>query len=167
LSKQKGVILLWIEQKGDNTMEKYIVKLTQEERESLLLYIRKGKMAAYKLTHARILLAVDEGRHCADKKTDVEISKQLHVGVRTLERLRKRCVEEGIESALLRKAHSRSKPKKIMGEEEARLIALCCSNPPKGRARWTLKLLSDELVNLEIVESVSTTTVGRVLKKMN
>lgn len=146
-------------------MEKYIVKLAIDERESLLSLISKGKAAARKLTHARILLEADE--NSSARKTDEEIARALYVSKITVRRVRKDCVENGIESALERKPHSRHKPHKIQGEEEARLIALCCSNPPEGRCRWTLTLLADTLVSLGIVESISPQTVLNTLKKTN
>lgn len=146
-------------------MEKYIVKLTIEERENLLSLISKGKAAARKLTHARILLEADENE--SNRKTDEEIAESLHVSINTIRRVRKECVENGVENALNRKQHSQHKPRKIQGEEEAHLIALCCSTPPEGRSRWTLKLLADKLVSMEIVESVSPQTVLNTLKKMN
>ena len=146
-------------------MEKYIVKLAIAERESLLSLILKGKNAARKLTHARILLEADE--NCGNQKTDGEIAELRYVSEKTVQRVRKECVENGIESALERKSHSRNKPLKIQGEEEARLVALCCSKPPEGRCRWTLRLLADTLVVLEIVESISPQTILNTLKKMN
>ncbi len=93
------------------------------------------------------------------------IAKQLHVSIKTVERVRKRFVEEGVDSAINRKNHSRAKPSIFKGEEEAQLIVMACSNPPVGRSRWTLKLLADKLISLDVVESVSPSTVGRALKK--
>jgi len=148
-------------------MEKYIVKLTQEERLDLLSLIRKGKASAPRLTHARILLEADEGPYTKNKKTDFEIAEQLHVGLKTVKRRRKQFVEEGLEAALSRKAYLKTKENKLSGEEEAHLIAICCSSPPEGRNRWTLKLLSTRLVEMEIVDSISPATVGRALKKTN
>ena len=150
-------------------MEKYIVKLTLEERENLINLTRTGKRAASKILHARILLEADEGEHAdsSDKKTDKMIGALLQVNESTVKRVRKRLVFEGLESALSRKTHSKTRPRIIQGDEEAHLIAICCSQPPEGRTRWTLNLLSDRLVELEIVESVSASTVGRVLKKTN
>lgn len=150
-------------------MEKYTVKLTEEERKNLLSLTKTGKHAASKILHARILLATDEGDY-ADSgtiKTDQEVAKLLDITEKTVKRVRKRLVEEGLEAALLRKKHARTRPRIITGEEEAHLIAICCSSPPEGRNRWTLKLLSDRLVRLEVVESVSPATVSRVLKKTN
>lgn len=146
-------------------MEKHIVRLTNDERENLLLLISKGKSAAKKLSHARILLAADE--NSGERRTNEAIAEFLHVSKKTVQRVCKECVENGLESALERKRHARYKPRKLQGEEEAKLIALCCSTPPEGRGRWTLKLLSDKLVSLEIVDSICPDTVRTTLKKMN
>jgi len=148
-------------------MEKYTVKLTKEEREDLSSMTKTGKYAASKILHARVLLASDEDDHINPEliKTDKEVAQLLDINESTVKRVRKRLVEEGLEAALLRKEHSRRRHSKILGEEEAHLIALCCSPPPEGRSKWTLKLLSDQLVRLEVVESVSPSTIGRVLKK--
>jgi len=146
-------------------VEKYIVKLTNEERENLLSLIKKGKAAAKTLTHARILLATDEGNATSKPKTDVEVAELLHVNSKTVKRIRQRLVKEGIDSALLRKPHSQTRPRKMDGDQEAHLVALCCSTAPEGRKRWTLKLLSQRLVKLEIIDAISDSTVGRVLKK--
>lgn len=150
-------------------MEKYTVKLTKEERENLLSLTKTGKHAASKILHARILLASDEGDYAASEliKTDKETAKLLDIAEITVQRVRKRLVEEGLEAALLRKKHVRTRPRKITGEEEAHLIAICCSSPPPGRKGWTLKLLSDRLVSMEVVESISPATVSRALKKTN
>lgn len=145
-------------------MERYVVKLTQDERSNLLLLVKTGKVSAAKLTHARIILATDENN--TDKTPhDTKVSKELYVSSRTVARTRQRFVEEGLESALSRKPHSNTRPRKIDGDQEAHLIALSCSTPPAGRARWTLKLLTNHLIELEVIDSVSSATVGRVLKK--
>ena len=146
-------------------MEKYIVKLTQEERETLLSMLKKGKASANKLMHARVLLEVDEKK--TTTKTDEKIARDLHISVKTVARIRQRFVEEGLESALLRKPHANPKSRKINGDEEAHLIAICCSTPPEGRSRWTLKLLADRLVEMEVIDSISPVTISRVLKKTN
>ncbi len=150
-------------------MEKYIVKLTLEERNNLVTFTRKGKHAASKILHARILLEADEGEHIdlVDRKIDKQIASLLQINESTVMRVRKRFVLEGLESAISRKTHSRTRTRIIQGDEEAHLIAICCSQAPEGRARWTLNLLSDKLVEMEIVESVSASTIGRVLKKTN
>lgn len=147
-------------------MEKYIVKLTQEERLNLLDLIRVGKKAANKLMHARVVLAADINDRESTKKTDEEIGDSIHVSSKTVARIRQRFVEEGLEAALSRRPHANPKSRKIDGEQEAHLVALCCSTPPEGRSRWTLKLLANKLVAMEIIDSISATTIGRVLKKM-
>jgi transposase len=146
-------------------MDKYIVKLTPEERAELLTLIRVGKKAANKLMHARVLLSADENDTNLKSKTDEEIATELHVSNKTVARIRQRFVEEGLESALSRRPHANPKSRKIDGEQEAHLVALCCSTPPEGRSRWTLKLLANKLVSLELIDSVSPSTICRVLKK--
>lgn len=146
-------------------VDKYIVKLTEEERTELLAMIRVGKKAANKLMHARVLLSADENDRELKRKTDEEIAAEMHVSSKTVARIRQRFVEEGMESALSRRPHANPKGRKIDGEQEAHLVALCCSTPPAGRSRWTLKLLASKLIELEIVDSVSPVTVSRVLKK--
>jgi len=146
-------------------MDKYIVKLTQEERAELLTLIRIGKKAANKLMRARVLLSADANDCKLKPKTDEEIATAMHICSKTVARIRQRFVEEGIESALSRRPHTNPKGRKIDGEQEAHLLALCCSTPPEGRSRWTLKLLASKLIELEIVDTVSPVTVSRVLKK--
>ena len=144
--------------------KKYIGTLTAEEREQLHALISKGKAAAYRQRHARVLLKADQGPQ-GEKWTDAEIARALDVGTSTIERLRKRFLEEGLEACLQRKEQKNRKARKFDGAAEARLTALACSAPPEGRERWTLKLLADELVALEVVDSVSPETVRRTLKK--
>ena len=146
-------------------MDKYIVKLTSEERAELLTLIRVGKTAANKLMRARVLLSADESDRKIKPKTDKEIATEMHICTKTVARIRQRFVEEGMELALLRRPHANPKGRKIDGDREAHLIALCCSAPPEGRSRWTLRLLANKLVELEVVESVSPATLSRVLKK--
>ena len=144
--------------------KKYIVTLTTEERAHLRDLISKGKAAAYKQRHARILLKTDQGRH-GEHWTDEQIEGALDVHPTTVERLRKRFVEEGFEATLGRKEQKNRKAKKIDGKAEAHLVALACGDPPEGRKRWTLTLLADRLVELELVDSVSPETVRKTLKK--
>ena len=146
--------------------KKYRVRLTTDEQQELKALVSRGHVAAYKQTHARIVLMSDESRSDGVMK-DADIASALGVGQSTVERIRKRCVEEGIESALNRKKQLRRRQKIEDGEGEARLIAMACGEPPDGRASWTLKLLTDQLVECEIVETISTETVRRVLKKTN
>lgn len=148
-------------------MKKYKVTLTAEERNSLQGLIVAKKTAAKKVIHARILLKADAGPD-GPSWIDARIAEALEVDVSTVERIRQRFVEEGLEAALDRKKQDRpSRQRTLDGKAEARLIALACSEPPAGRVRWTLRLLADKLVELEIVEAVSTETIRRTLKKTN
>lgn len=147
-------------------LKKYRVTLTAEERSRLQDLISAGKAAARKLAHARILLKADQADDDGPAWTDARVAEALDVGTRTVSRVRERFVELGLESALSHKKPARpTRPVKIDGEAEARLVALACSRPPEGRTDWTLRLLADKMVELEIVESVSHETVRRVLKK--
>jgi transposase len=148
-------------------MKKYKVTLTVDERNSLQELIAAGKAAAKKLLQARILLKADAAPD-GPAWTDARIAEALEVHVNTVERLRERFVEQGLDAALGRKKQERpSRERTLDGKAEARLIALACSEPPQGRTRWTLRLLADQLVELEIVDTVSTETVRRTLKKTN
>ncbi len=148
-------------------MKKYQVTLTGEERNSLQALIAAGKAAAKKLLHARILLKADAAAG-APAWTDARIADALEVHPNTVERLRERFVEQGLDAALGRKKQDRpSRARTLDGQAEARLIAVACSEPPLGRVRWTLRLLADKLVELEIVDTVSTETIRRALKKTN
>ena len=145
-------------------VKKYRVQLGEGEQEELRSLVRKGRAAAYKQTHARILLLSDENQAKGAMK-DQEIARSLGVGISTVERVRRRCVDEGVEAALGRKEQLRRRQKWLDGSGEAHLIALACSQPPEGRASWTVKLLADGLVEREIVESISVETVRTTLKK--
>ncbi len=146
-------------------MKKYRVTLTDEERRDLHDLIAAGKAAAKRLAHARILLkadAADGGPAWPDHR----IADALEVSTATVERVRQRFVEQGLEAALARKPQDRpSRPRKLDGRAEARLIALACSPPPAGRNEWTMQLLADKLVELEVVATISDETVRRVMKK--
>ncbi len=146
--------------------KKYRIRLTTDEQQELKALVSRGRTAAYRQTHARILMMSDEAREDGGMK-DADISGALGVGLSMVERVRRRCVEECIESALNRRKQLRRRQKRLDGEGEARLIAMACGEPPEGRAVWTLKLLADQLVECEIVETISTETVRRVLKKTN
>lgn len=148
-------------------MKRYIVRLEAEERERLERLVRAGKTAAHRLRHANILLAVDESEQGVKAK-DAEVARLQHVAVRTVESVRRRFVLEGFEAALERKKRQRPSVLKMFdGEKEARLIALACGPKPQGRARWTLQLLADRAVRLEIVPACSRETVRRTLQKTN
>ena len=145
--------------------KKYIVRLDQEERESLKRLVRVGKAAARKISRARILLKADAAEG-GPGWTDQRIADALSVSFRTVENVRRCCVEEGLELAVQgRPAPDRPWQRKLDGVGEAKLIALSCSEPPSGRTRWTLELLGDALVVLNVTDSISYETVRRTLKK--
>ena len=146
--------------------KKYIVTLTEAERLMLQAMLTRGKAAARKLMHARILLKADVS---GDRPTlsDDTIAEGIEVGRATVERVRKQFVEEGLDAALERRKPNREYRRTLDGDGEARLVALACQQPPEGRSRWTLRLLADRMVRLEYVDEVSKDTVARVLKKTN
>lgn len=144
--------------------KRYRVVLTEKERCSLKELVSKGKAAANKLLHARILLKADES---GDGLLDQAIVEALDVSLPTVERVRKTFVEDGIEAAVNRKKREYGpNPKKLDGEKEAHLVALACSKAPEGRAIWTLRLLAEKLVELDICDEISTETIRQTLKKM-
>jgi transposase len=146
-------------------MKKYRVTLTPEERTQLAALITAGTASATKQAHARILLKADEADG-GPAWADARIAEAVEVSVATVERVRERLVEQGLDAALVRKPQARpSRLAKIDGAAEARLVTLACSKPPTGRAAWTMQLLADRLVELKVVESVSDETVRKVLKK--
>ena len=128
--------------------------------------INKGSHTSHTFRAAYILLNCDEGDY-SDKATNEQISKLLKVGMRTIDRVKKRFIEEGFEAVLERRASSRVYDVKIDGDVEARLVKLCCSEPPAGFAKWSLRLLADKMVELQYIDSISYVSVGNVLKKMN
>jgi transposase len=146
--------------------KKYIVTLTKEERQMLQAMLSRGKAAARKLMRARILLKADESPG-GPEWSDDQIAEGLEVGRATVERVRKAFVEEGLEAALERRKPRRQYLHALDGDGEAHLIALACGQAPEGRSRWTLRLLADQMVELEYVEQVSYQTVRRTLKKTN
>jgi transposase len=144
--------------------KRYVVALTDSERGALERMIAAGTAPARKLTHARILLKADaqpDGPGWVDER----IAEAVEVSQPTVARVRRQYVEAGLEAALNRRAPRREYRRKLDGEQEARLLAVACSKPPDGEARWTLRLLAGKLVELEVVEDVSYQTVRRVLKK--
>jgi transposase len=146
-------------------MTKYRVTLDPEERQTLLALIAAGKAAAKKLTRARILLKADAADG-GPAWPDGRIAEALEVSTDTVGRVRRRFVEQGLEAALVRKTQDRpSRQRALDGRAEARLIALACSAPPDGRNEWTMRMLADRLVELEVVPTVSDETVRRALKK--
>jgi len=147
-------------------MTLYTIKLTMAEVEELKAIISKGSHTSQTFRVAYILLNCDEGQY-SDKVTNEQISKVLKVGMRTIDRVKKKFVEEGFEASLERRITSRVYEKKSDGDVEAKLVTLCCSEPPKGYAKWSLRLLADKMVELNYVESISHVTVRSVLKKTN
>ena len=144
--------------------KRYRVTLTQPERQELQQLISRGKADARKLAHARILLQADEAEG-GPRRTDGQIASALDTATRTVERVRERFVEQGLEAALLPKPSKRVYARKLDGRQEAKLLALACGKPPAGKRRWTLRLLADEMVELDVVDSLSHETVRQTLKK--
>jgi len=146
----------------------YKVTLIEQEIEELKKITQKGKHSSQKVINALILLNCNK-TSCPieNKPTSQEIAKTLNISVRKVERVKKRFIDEGLEAALNGKTSDRVYEKKIDGDAEAHLIAMSCSEPPEGFSRWTLRLLSGEMVRLEYVESISHETVRQVLKKTN
>jgi transposase len=146
-------------------VKKYVVRLSDDEREQLATLIRKGSSPAQRLMKARILLKADVSE-AGEGWSDNQIIKALETSASMVYRVRKQLVEEGLEAVLSRKPRATpAVPRIFDGEKEAKLIALACSEPPKGRARWTLRLLEDKVVELNIVDRASDSTIGRTLKK--
>jgi hypothetical protein len=147
------------------SVKRYVVRLSGEERERLEAMIRKGKSAARRLLKARILLKADVSES-GEGWSDSRIIKALETSASMVYRVRKQLAEEGFEAVLSRKQRATPAVQRIFdGEKEAKLIALACSKPPKGRARWTLRLLENKVVELNIVDRASDSTIGRTLKK--
>jgi len=144
----------------------YTIKLTKSEVEELNVIINKGSHTSQTFRAAYILLNCDEGKY-SDKVTNEQISKVLKVGMRTIDRVKKKFIEEGLEGVLERRPTSRIYEKKADGDLEAKLVTLCCSDPPKGFAKWSLRLLADKMVELKYIDKISHVTVGNVLKKTN
>jgi hypothetical protein len=148
-------------------MKKYIVKLSKDERNTLKKLIKSGRGPARMFTRARILMKTDQGQH-GPSWGDEKISDALDVTVQTIERIRKQLVEEGFDAVLARRQYTQKiSRKKIDGDVEAHLIALSCSEPPEGFARWTLRLLANKVVELGYVENISHESIRQTLKKTN
>ncbi len=144
---------------------RYHVRLSDEERKTLLKIVSKGSASAKTIMHANILLAADENSN-GERKSEVEIAALFHVHPQTVHTVRSQYSEHGLQAVLGRK--KRETPPiepKITGEVEAKVIALSCSSPPPGRSRWTLRLLADKAVELQYIDSISYVSVGQLLKK--
>lgn len=148
-------------------MKKYIVTLTEDERESLEALTSKGKHRSQVILNALILLGCDQGEFQQRRSTNEEMARILNISMKKIDRLKKRFVEEGLDIALKGKKGIRVYAKKADGDFEAHLVALSCSDPPEGFARWSLRLLADQVVELDYIDSVSHETVRRILKKTN
>ncbi len=147
-------------------MIRYTIKLTKSEVEELQAIISKGSHTSQTFRTAYILLNCDIGKY-SDKVTNEQISKVLKVGLRTIDRVKKKFIEEGFEASLERSPTTRIYESKADGDVEAKLVTLCCSEPPKGYAKWSLRLLADRMVELKFVENISHVTVRSILKKTN
>lgn len=146
----------------------YTIKLNESEVEELSKVVSKGSHTSQAYRAAYILLNCDKGEFSTD--TDIknsDICKILRVGERTIDRVKKKFIEEGFESVLERRASPQNYTKKVDGDIEAKLVTLCCSKPPEGFAKWSLRLLADKMVELNYVDYISHVTVGEVLKKTN
>ena len=141
---------------------KYVVRLTDEERQTLQQLVVGPRVARDKALRARMLLKADVD---GPGWSDGQIADAFEVGVSTIHRLRQRVVEDGLEAALHRQPLARTKPRKLDGVQEAHLVAIACSQAPQGRTSWTLHLLADKLVALEIVDAICPETVRKTLKK--
>jgi len=148
-------------------MKKYTVTLTKDERNFLTGTTSKGKHKSQKVINALILLGCDEGEFQEKRSTNEEISRVLKIGMRKIDRIKKRFVELGMDKTLNGLKGSRVYAKKVDGDFEAHLIALSCSDPPEGFARWSLRLLADQVVQLQYIDKVSHETIRQVLKKTN
>lgn len=146
-------------------MRKYIVTLTEEERETLGALTYRGEHKSQKVINSLILLACDAGEFQKKRSTNKEISQILNISMKKIDRVKKRFVEEGLDIALNGTKGNRIYEKKADGDFEAHLVALSCSEPPEGFARWSLRLLADKVVELDYIDSISHETIRRVLKK--
>jgi len=148
-------------------MKRYAVTLTEEEREALGALTSKGQHRSQKILNALILMGCDVGEFQTERSTNEEIARVLKISMRKIDRVKKRFVMDGLEVCLNGTMGSRVYEKKADGDLEAHLVALSCSEPPKGFARWSLRMLADQVVELGYIDSVSHETVRRVLKKTN
>ena len=148
-------------------MVKYRIKLTREEVIELSTIVNKGRHSTQTYRAAYVLLNCDEGDYSLGKSTNAQICSVLKTGMRTIDRIKKKCIEGGIDRALERAGSNRVYELKLDGDVEAKLVTLCCSSPPDGRSRWTVRLLADKMVELQYVESISHVSVHHILKKTN
>ena len=148
-------------------MAKYRIKLTEEEVIELSSIVKKGSHTTQAYRAAYVLLNCDEGEYSLGKSTNEQISKVLKIGMRTIDRIKQKCFEGGLDAALERSEGTRIYEKKVDGDLEAKIVQLCCSEPPKGFAKWTLRMLADKVVELGYVDKLSHVSVHNTLKKTN
>jgi hypothetical protein len=148
-------------------MAKYRIKLTREEVLELTSIIKKGSHSSQSYKAAYVLLNCDEGNYSLGKSTNEQIVKILKIGMRTIDRIKQKCVDGGIERALERAESKRIYAKKVDGDLESKIVQLCCSVPPEGFSRWTLRLLADKVVELGYIDHLSHVSVHKMLKKTN
>jgi hypothetical protein len=148
-------------------MKKYKVTLRKEERSGLEAVAQKGSHKSQKVLNALVLLNCDEGEFQDKPLKNEEIASVLRISMRKIDRVKKRFVEEGMETALTGRKQERVYEKKVDGDFEAHVVALSCSAPPEGFARWSLRLLADRAVELHYIESISHETIRRIFKKRN
>lgn len=146
-------------------MKKYIVTLTRDERDAFSAIVFKGKHSSQKVLNALILLGCDEGKFQTTRSTNEDLSRVLTISMRKIDRVKKRFVEKGCDEALTGKKPDRTYVKKTDGDFEAKLIALSCTKPPEGYSRWSLRLLSEKVVELQYIDSISHESVRQILKK--
>jgi len=148
-------------------MAKYRIKLTREEVNELSSILKKGSHTSQAYRAASVLLNCDEGDFSSGKSTNEEIAKVLKIGMRTIDRIKQRCIEGGIDRALERAESNRIYDRKVDGDLEAQITRLSCSETPEGYARWTLRLLAEKVIEMGYVDYISHVSVGNVLKKTN
>ncbi len=148
-------------------MAKYRIKLTQQEVEELNGIIKKGSHTTQSYRAACVLLNCDEGDYSLGKSTHEQIANILKIGMRTIDRIKQKFIESGLDHTLERSESTRIYEKKVDGDLEAKIVQLCCSEPPKGFARWTLRMLADKVVELEYVDTISHVSIYNTLKKTN
>jgi len=148
-------------------MAKYRIKLTEEEVIELSSIVKKGSHTTQTYRAAYVLLNCDEGAYSLGKSTSEQITKVLKIGMRTIDRIKQKCFEGGLDAALERSESTRIYDKKVDGDLEAKIVQLCCSEPPKGFAKWTLRMLADKVVELGYVDKLSHVSVHNTLKKTN
>ena len=146
-------------------MAKYKIKLTQDEVTELNSIIKKGSHSSQTYRASYVLLNCDIGEYAVGKSTNEQICSVLKIGMRTIDRIKQKCINGGIDHALERVKSTRIYPKKVDGDLEARIVQLCCSEPPEGFAKWTVRLLADKIVELGYIDSISHVSVHNTLKK--